>query len=198
MNERSHHKTSWNYFLALENDIENLARYIELDKENYETYSIELARLLMAASAELDVLLKDLCSHFCNESNPNNITQYTEVIFRRYNELNLTTIVCPRYNLIFKPFAEWSSSSAPSWWSANNKIKHKRDSFFHLANLGNCLNAIAALFWVNVQVNHEKHCAYARSLGDQMIPPDLRHTFKTLIPSATLFQLNDPLLYWSE
>lgn len=198
MKERSHHNTRWNYFLALESDIENIARYIELDKDNFETYSIELSRLLIAACAELDVLFKQLCEYISSESTPDNIAQYADILFGEYTEINLTTIVCPRYSLIFKPFSSWSNSSAPTWWTANNKIKHKRDTYFHAANLGNCLNAIAALFWVNVQTNHEMHCAYARSFGEDSIPPELTNTFKSLTPGATLFKLNDPWFYLSE
>jgi hypothetical protein len=198
MNQRSHQNTRWNYFLALERDLETISRYIELNQENYSAYSIELARLLMAACAELDVLFKDLCWHCNVDSEPSNISHYTEILFKKYPELNHTTLVCPRYGLIFKPFSDWSKSSSPSWWAANNKVKHKRDTYFHLANLGNCLDAIAALFWVNVQSNYQMHYHYARSLDDHVNPPDLTHTFKTLVPSATLLQLNDPWMYLSD
>jgi len=51
----------WNYFLALESDLERVSRYIEFDKANFKTYSIELAHLLLAASSEVDVVAKTLC-----------------------------------------------------------------------------------------------------------------------------------------
>ena len=51
----------WNYFLALEADVCKLSRYIELQKDNYETYSIELVRILFAACSEIEVVMKLLC-----------------------------------------------------------------------------------------------------------------------------------------
>ena len=198
MNERSHHNTSWNYFLALEGDIERVARYIELNEDNFKTYSIELARLLMASCAEIDVIFKGVSQYISPGSTANNITDYRSILFDNYLEPNLTKITCPRYRIDFKPFSCWSKSHAPDWWTANNKIKHKRDTYFHLANLGNCLNAIAALFWLNIQSNHHTHCTYAKSFGGHLAPPELKHTFSTLTPPSTLFQLNEPWLYFRD
>src|SRR4029453_3009547 len=50
----------WNYFLAIENDIGRIGRYIELTRANFTTYSIETARLLMAATQE-----SMFCSNNC-------------------------------------------------------------------------------------------------------------------------------------
>lgn len=51
----------WNYFLAVEEDLHRLSRFIEFSQDNFETYSIELSRILFAASAEVDVVAKQLC-----------------------------------------------------------------------------------------------------------------------------------------
>lgn len=51
----------WNYFLVLESDLEHLSRYIEFTKDNYKIYSQEMARLLLTAGSEVDVVLKGLC-----------------------------------------------------------------------------------------------------------------------------------------
>ena len=56
-------ESHWNYFLAIEEDLENLSRYIELREDNFATYSIETAKILMAASQEVDVLFKAICRH---------------------------------------------------------------------------------------------------------------------------------------
>ena len=48
----------WNYFFCLEEDIIALSRWIEFSAENERDYSIELARLLMTAGAEVDVVAK--------------------------------------------------------------------------------------------------------------------------------------------
>ena len=38
----------WNYFLAIEQDMEKLSRYIEFTDDNFPTYSIELTYLLLS------------------------------------------------------------------------------------------------------------------------------------------------------
>ncbi|GEM_PF-733291 len=43
--------THWNYYLAIESDLENLTRYIEFHPDNFATYSIENAKLLMTATS---------------------------------------------------------------------------------------------------------------------------------------------------
>ena len=43
----------WNYYIALEQDLAKLSRYIEFAEGNFSTYSIELAHLLLAASSEV-------------------------------------------------------------------------------------------------------------------------------------------------
>lgn len=48
----------WNYFLAIENDFEKMTRYVELSESNDKTFSIEFARIIMAATQEVDVILK--------------------------------------------------------------------------------------------------------------------------------------------
>ncbi len=55
------HFIHWNYFLALEQDLLKISRFIEFNEKNYETFSLELAHLLFAAAAETEVILKSLC-----------------------------------------------------------------------------------------------------------------------------------------
>lgn len=52
----------WNYFLALEKDLEGVSRYIEFCKDNLNTYSIELAHLLLSSASEIDTIAKSVCS----------------------------------------------------------------------------------------------------------------------------------------
>ena len=51
----------WNYFIALEQDLEKVSRYIEFCTPNLKVHSIELAHLLFAAASEVDVLAKWVC-----------------------------------------------------------------------------------------------------------------------------------------
>ena len=58
---QTHNNRHWNYFLALDRDAAVIARFVEFSTDNFGTYSIELARLLMAAASEVDVVAKLAC-----------------------------------------------------------------------------------------------------------------------------------------
>lgn len=144
-------KVHWNYFLALESDVVRLARFIEFRKDNFPTYSIELARLIMAAAAEVDVVAKLVCRTLDPQSQPRNIKGYASVILRAPEpKLSALTVRIPRYGIILKPWISWTPETPPLWWTANNKVKHHRDTGFKEANLGNTLNAVSALFSLTI------------------------------------------------
>jgi len=44
----------WQYFIAIESDLENTARYVEVAEDNFGTYSVEYSRILLSASSEID------------------------------------------------------------------------------------------------------------------------------------------------
>jgi hypothetical protein len=73
-------KHHWNYFLAIEKDLEHLSRYIEFSNANLETYSIELTHILLSASSEVDVIMKQLCTLIAPTQTTNNINDYKAVI----------------------------------------------------------------------------------------------------------------------
>ncbi len=70
----------WNYFLALESDVERLARFVEFTSKNFEAYSIEMAHLFLAAASEVDVVAKQICSNMDASANADNIEQYRGVL----------------------------------------------------------------------------------------------------------------------
>jgi hypothetical protein len=73
-------KHHWNYFLALEKDLENISRYIEFTEDNLKTYSIELTHILLSASSEIDVIMKELCCLIDSNAPRNNINDYKIII----------------------------------------------------------------------------------------------------------------------
>lgn len=136
----------WNYFLALDDDVANLARYVEFSNANYDTYSIEMARLLMSASSEVDVVAKMLCKKISANCTANNIDDYRIVIKPHYPELINYTVVIPRFGLEFVPWQNWLLDKNPDWWKDHNSVKHDRNSNYTKANLRNTLYSIAGLF----------------------------------------------------
>lgn len=141
--EVPHH---WNYFFCFEEDIANLSRWIEFSQENESVYSIELARLLMTATAECDVVAKALCRAIDPRSRASSINAYQAQLLSQYPQLSEAEIAIPRFGKTLHPWDNWRTpDTPPGWWSANNRIKHHRAEHFRDANLKNVLNAVAGL-----------------------------------------------------
>lgn len=136
----------WNYFLSIEDDIAELARWVEFNPLNYGCYSIEMAKLLMTCSAEVDVIAKLLCKTFCNSPQAKSINKYQEVLCEEFPTLTTAEITIPRYSITMHPWENWAeANNPPLWWTSNNKVKHQRSDQFMQANLKNVLNSAAAL-----------------------------------------------------
>jgi hypothetical protein len=150
-------ETHWNYLLSIENDLEILSRYVELDKKNFGCFSMEIARILLASSAEIDVVCKQLCLKIKAASTARNINQYRNEITAEYKNIHRFKVLIPRYGLELKPWIRWKNpNNIPFWWTAHNKVKHHRDSEYYRANLRHALNSIAALFVILLYFYREK------------------------------------------
>ncbi|MCD6673752.1 MAG: hypothetical protein LT106_12960 [Burkholderiaceae bacterium] len=63
--QHSNSFSHWNYFLSLEEDPDRLSRFVDFSHGNDSTFSLEIARLLLGASSEVDVVLQQLAK-VCN------------------------------------------------------------------------------------------------------------------------------------
>lgn len=137
----------WNYFLALEDDVSTLARYLEPTQENFGAYSLELARILFSASSEVDVVAKQLCKRIDPTSRAENVMQYQSAIMASDPSIARSQVEIPKFGLTLHPWEGWDTPDhSPLWWRAYNNVKHKRHTNFHEASLKNALNSVAALF----------------------------------------------------
>lgn len=162
----------WNYFLALERDLESISRYIEFCPSNLNTYSIELAHLLFSAASEVDTLAKCICNILDPNAHPRNINEYRDIIkAAEENEtygfglsnaikpkvlkeehkqrLSALNVYIPRYSLQFTPWESWTQNQNPDWWTSYNQVKHQRNQHFNKATLSNASNALAGLLAFN-------------------------------------------------
>jgi len=159
----------WNYFLAIERDIEVLSRYVEFDERNFRCFSIEIARIILSACAEVDVVCKQMCRANNSNSKAESINVYRTEIKSIVPGIPDFQVLMPRFGLTLQPWDEWRSrTGVPIWWTAYNKIKHHRDSHYHQASLRNALNAVAGLFVVVLYLYKDK----AR-LGELLPAPQL-------------------------
>lgn len=135
-----------NYFSCLEDDLLALSRWIEFCPANEEVFSIELARLLMTACAEVDVVAKALCAEIAPARRAKTIGAYQEVLCASLPMLSSVQVRMDRFGMVFRPWLNWKQGdSPPLWWTANNKVKHQRAEHFAKANLRSVLNAVAGL-----------------------------------------------------
>lgn len=179
----------WNYFLALENDVDILSRYIEFDSKNFSVFSIELAHLLLASCSEVDVIFKALCKLLSPAKKPKRIDQYRSIIKPGIDDFENETVKIARFGLELKPWANWESVGSPLWWKSYNNVKHERNHYFKDANLENVLNAMSGLLVViyhfyKIQFGLEKNLIF-----------NDKQTFAHLNPNTKLFHLDKPVYY---
>ena len=136
----------WNYFLSLESDLENLSRYIEFTNNNFQTYSIELARMLLSVCSEIDVIAKLLCNREDPLKQANNITDYCTILTDKIPVLCMLNVFLPKYGLKLTPWNNWQNQLTPDWWHGYNNVKHERNKNYEDANLQNILNSMSGLF----------------------------------------------------
>jgi hypothetical protein len=172
----------WNYYIALEADLEKVSRYIEFSVENEKTYSIELARLLMTASSEVDVVLKMLCG--IKQNRASNITEYHKCISENYPELITEEIFLNRFSMKMQPWINWQNiENNPDWWKSYNNVKHERNNNYFDANLKNTINSVGALLIVLLYYYKNKtNCSF-------------KDTTRALQPDSSLIQLKDEYYY---
>jgi len=167
-------ETHWNYLLAIEDDLERVSRYVEFDEKNFSCFSIEISKILMTSSAEVDVVCKQLCKKLNPQSSAENINPYRDEIKVAYPVIPEFGVLLPRFGLTLNPWVNWKKKGGvPDWWTASNKIKHRRDSEFHRGNLKNAINSVAGLFIMLLYLYKDK-----AELGE-------------LIPSPTLLRVTE-------
>lgn len=153
----------WHHFLALESDFAATSRFVEFSTQNFTTFSIEYAKLLLAIGSEVDVLCKIICEKIDSTAKPKNIDHY-RACMTAHTQITSEEVLIRRYNLAFKPWSDWASEKNPGWWRSYNNVKHQRDSHFSEANLENCANAISGLFAVVI------YCHKAEKSVDSLEP----------------------------
>lgn len=149
-------------FLAIESDLLLVSRYIEFCKENMETYSFELARLLITIGSEVDIALKIFCREVDNNAELENMSDYKKILLNdeKMNNVNGTfnvgkrfwdknvRIDIPEYSMHLHPWQGLEHDKKLPWWDAYNNIKHNRIECYMEANLRNVLSAAAGLFYI--------------------------------------------------
>lgn len=123
-----------------------MSRFLEPTSDNFESYSLELMRILFGAASEVDVVSKRLCRKVNSKSRADSIIKYKGEILNVYPQLTCAIVEIPRFGLTLTPWVQWETDVSPLWWRAYNNVKHHRHSHFADASLKHTLNAVAGLF----------------------------------------------------
>lgn len=182
-------KHHWNYFLAIEKDLENLSRYIEFANANLGTYSIELTHILLSASSEVDVIMKQLCMLIDPTHTAKNIDDYKNVIQAQLGTFINEEICIDRFGLSYKPWENWNGTKNPDWWRSYNNVKHQRNNHFNEANLQNTINAVGALL---LTVVYYYKYAFTAEAGHEI---DFREATSQLQPESSFMRINADYYY---
>ena len=168
-------KNYWNYYLRLEEEFLTALKYVEFDKDNYKTFSIEFLTVLLSVCSEIDVVGKmianDFNKNFIPEKKNNTIYKWWYEIQNCLSLSDKTTNF--KYIEEIKPWSNFkieqvsnkkgkkylrleksSNSKLPKWWNDYNSIKHNRTSLdvtkeksnFKNANLENLSKAFSGLY----------------------------------------------------
>jgi hypothetical protein len=182
-------KHHWNYFLAIEKDLEKLSRYIEFSEPNLKTYSIELTHILLSASSEIDVIIKQLCELIDPAYQRENINNYKDIIRTKLKPFILEEISIDRYGLTYKPWIKWNGNRNPNWWRSYNNVKHQRNIFYSEANLQNTINSVGALL---ITVIYYYKFAFEKESGNEM---HFKEVTRQLIPESSFIRINADYYY---
>jgi len=148
----------WSYYFSLEDDLMETNRYVEICEDNFDTYSTQFTRLLLAAASEVDVVAKMLCKQIDPHGKPKNIDDYRRVIVPAFPAILAIQMGIEWNPLRIKPWESWARSTPtnPDWWCAYNGVKHERNANFKDGNLRNALAAIASLYCLVRHLEEDK------------------------------------------
>ncbi|QWF16904.1 hypothetical protein [Lysobacter capsici] len=133
----------WHYFLAIESDLVRVSRFVEFHKDNMQTFSIELARVLLATCAKVEVVGK-LIAHTHN-IRPRKIDQIRDALMSKYPHISAAQVFLPRHDLTLTPWSAWAGNKSPNWWVAYNSLKHDHKDALSHASLASSLESLGGL-----------------------------------------------------
>lgn len=169
MTTQEYERTYWKYYLNLENDFLNTEKYVAIDANNKNAFSIEYMKILQMVCSEVDVVAKSFCKEIDTSFKGDKINQYCKKITMEYTDFSKDSVHFLLGNIDMTPWSGWTFvekntndgkkkiySNNPLWWKNHNEIKHNRTSFkggkqnYKKANQNNVIYALAALFQVEM------------------------------------------------
>lgn len=158
MDSKDFNRLYWKHYLSIEEDFIKTNRYVEVDKRNFQTFSVEYVKLLQLIGSEFDVVSKEICRYY-GYSNKKNIYEYASIIIPNFTEIcSQKLMIKNNSSIIIGPLSDWTIQpeyKSPKWWESYNKIKHDRVNKYDHASLENVLLGLASLYLVEMYFIYE-------------------------------------------
>ncbi|WP_253719732.1 hypothetical protein, partial [Thermus scotoductus] len=145
-------RAHWDYFLALDEDLRILRRYIAFHEDNLETFSLELHRIIQMAALEVEAVLLSLCRGIFGGCGGKRSPSFTQLDLRSKGfirqkwgiEVEDLEVHFLGLGVPLKPLDPQGQSVYP-WWDAYTSLKHGRTQALKKATLRHALMAVGAL-----------------------------------------------------
>ena len=190
MNRNEFCKYHWEYYLVLEKDFLKTERYVNFDlgenhlydnkphdyNGNSETFSNEYIKQYQSICSEIDVILKGICKELGTPNASKMDKSYTPIILSQWPYIVTQKVKFKDFEL--QPFVNWKENPyhSPDWWSPHNDVKHERIENYKKANLKNVVNALAALYILELY--------FVKYIGirdnDRDVPNDISQLFEII------------------
>lgn len=158
----------WNAYKSLERELLDLASTIHIDDKQKSTYSTRIANLLVSTAAEIETISKELYWKNGGSEEEKDKPCFDKDCLKYLNKKwNITEkevyIYCPqiylekeeRLLIPLKNAEKWGKKGS-KWKQAYNEVKHNRaNSLKKHGNIENFINALAALFILNVYYKNQ-------------------------------------------
>ena len=121
----------WNYFLVLDDDMNNTSRYVDpIGNEN--VWSFEFLKVLLLSCTESESIFKLMCRKIDSSGSCGNIGDDKKIILGEFPKIVNSTVTIKRLEREIKPFEGWDIGHL-QWWDAYQLVKHNRDGNFQKA-----------------------------------------------------------------
>lgn len=174
----------WQMFKNLERELLALSETIYINEKQLDVYSSRIADLLVRTVVEIEALSKELYIKLGGVISESRRTPFDFeclatldhkfALFSRVVFISSPYLELPENMTSQKPLENVSQRGSPLWKNAYNAVKHDRAHSFHCGTIRNFINALAALYLLNVYYEaKEIDLKHTPTLNDRSFGSDI-------------------------
>jgi hypothetical protein len=165
----------WNYFRLLERDLEQCFQFVAPSPDHYVVHSDRFAQIILLACAEIENVMRAFSVAAGCVPVPSGIGAYQQCVLSKYSAFRAMKVSLPRFSLVVHPWANWTPTEAPDWWTFGyNKIKHDRMGHPGAPSMHRAISSVAALLVILLHyytLLHGDQCAMPFDMAPTVFDP---------------------------